>query len=448
MYRTPALLIRQLPHHAVTGLVLLLLLSVSIAGSLSPEQLRQRLRGTWSGAGVTIVILDHQAAIFGGRKCRYIIREDIIQFQPEDDAANFANYRLQWPDADTLVLHHPSGTSYSLRRVNGGGSATGAAVPSPAIPAPPAADTSVAVSDDGTCRLPLPAGYAIRNRQTPSGLQTTASGLQYLAGRETREVRFGGQKIARLTAFHGGLRFPGDRPFPELAEELFREFMRTDILEDGTYHLARPALSRREGDGVRITVELATDYGLRKRVSYLDASRWAEGRPVRTITLTECEFFDDGPLFRIMGFQIAGFGELLVAGRVIFALDQAEHERHGASLLAAAAGIHLRKPGRNQALEQALVGLWTRSSAYGSGPAGSPAGHVVSHLTFFNNNTFLRRTHVTGDGSTTVTGRQLERFFVFGHLIVYETADGQTESYPVRLDGRVLTIGPSSYVRE
>ncbi|MBN2433092.1 MAG: hypothetical protein JXQ27_16595 [Acidobacteria bacterium] len=417
---------------------------------LTPEQSRQRLPGTWEGAGITIVILNDQDALFGGRRCRYVIRQDIIQFQPEAGERNFANYRLEWPDPNTLILHHHSGTSYTLRRVTAAPTAQ-TPLPHPATNSEPdgiLTAAAPAVSVDGTCRMPLPPGYSIRSRHTKAGLQYTFSGLQYQAGKEICEVFSGDGKIARLIAFHGGLRFSGERSFSDQAEEIFREFMQTEILEEDTYRPVEPAVSQAESAGVRITVNLETEYGLRKKIVYLDAYDTEGGRPGRMITLTESEFFDDGPLFRIMGLHIRRFGELVVTGQVVFAMDQDNHRRHGNRLLAMAAGLDVRKPGRNRKLEQALVGRWTRNTAFGSGTTAGPAGHVVSHLAFFHNNTFLRQTHVAAPETTTITGQQLEQYFVFGNLIVYQNLDGRTESFPIRLDERILQIGRAAYVRD
>ncbi|RPJ86825.1 MAG: hypothetical protein EHM18_04235 [Acidobacteria bacterium] len=294
-------------------------------------------------------------------------------------------------------------------------------------------------SDDGACRLPLPSGFCIKSRVIKGGrfYDPVANHIIRRPDEELRHLCLGTKTVAVVQQLRAAV-FPAETTGPESAlGRVAADYLRREVLEDGRYFPVVPYDLSRSNGVSRVRTLLKNGFGQDKQLNYYVEYLRQESGPVLVLTVKE-----RGPDVSTIyhGLVAQCFGDKIVAGYARFLPAENLVENEAQTLLATIAGIRVKDLPTNGPLEKAVIGTWETSRQPGRG------SHTDARYVFGPDGRFAMTSYVLGKAA----GRGASEpgdYRIFGNLIALRYDKDEVFSFPVKLEGSVLTLGKQAYVR-
>lgn len=294
-------------------------------------------------------------------------------------------------------------------------------------------------AEDGSCRLPLPAGTVLRDRSVPGGPFYDALSDRIVQRPATvrRELLVCGRPVAVLSEFRGGV-YPvhnGDGQAALL--RVMADYQRTVFLEGGRYRLERRSTAGGDSASQRVTLICTTEYGASKRLEVELRALREGGRDALAVTVVETQ----GDAVEVKGFKARAFGRIVVVGYAALApTEPSLVPRVGASLRGMIEGMAVEDLAPNPALERLLVGNWESAETAGSSTVGG-------RYEFSPGGTYRYRSTLSSGYGSGISGPESGTWAVFGRILVLVNRRGEVSTFPLQLTGGALRIGGRFYGR-
>ncbi|MBP7867519.1 MAG: hypothetical protein KA419_16425 [Acidobacteria bacterium] len=294
-------------------------------------------------------------------------------------------------------------------------------------------------AEDGSCRLPLPAGAVLRDRSVPGGPFYDALSDRIVQRPATvrRELWVSGRPAAVLSELRGGVYpvFNGDGQAALL--RVMADYQRTVFLEDGRYRLERRSTAGGDGASQRLTLVCTTEYGSSKRLEVELRAIRDGGGDALAVTVVETQ----GDAVEVKGFKAKVFGRIVVAGYAAWVLTEPTlFPRVGGALRGMIEGLAVQGLAPNPALARWLVGNWESAETAGSSTVGG-------RYEFSPGGTYRYRATVSSGFGSGISGPESGTWEVFGRILVLVNRRGEVATFPLQVTGGALRIGGRFYGR-
>lgn len=294
-------------------------------------------------------------------------------------------------------------------------------------------------AEDGSCRLPLPAGYSVREKIIPGGPFYDAMANQVIQrpDRTVYELCQGAAAFGTVVSLRGGV-FPFNRAnIQESFTRVVATYLKDEITEDGDYKVTVGPQQDTWNGLNRVRMILKDENGSIKNVIYYLDSFQEDGQPALALSMAVLvpEVAQD-----YQGLTARLCGDIIVVGYADLFVEDNFIKSQGDAALAMVAGLRVNSLAPNPALQRALVGQWEAVD--------NPSEHVFlgSKITFTADGRFLKNVNVmnqTQAGYTENGGV----YRVYGNILMMQYASGEVSTYPVKRSDTALQIGGRVYTR-
>jgi|GEM_PF-5088657 len=247
----------------------------------------------------------------------------------------------------------------------------------------------------------------------------------------------GNTAIGTLVSLQGGFYPVTGGSGQEVFTRVTGNFMKRVITDDGEYRpVGKPQQTTWNGIP-KTSLVLENDSGLRRTVFYFLEQLQEDGGPALAMSLR----LDEAGYADFHGLKARLCGDAVVIGQACITLELAESGRYVDTAIGMVAGLQVRPLASNPALAQAVLGAWSGITQAGA------STFTGADYNFAADGRFTRRVTVSSDIVAGHGGLEQGTYQVRGNCIYLRFADGQEETWPLRVEGRVLQLGGASYTR-